>query len=223
MTAVTTRPPATRTAPRALGCGIAAPAVLVVVDLVHALARPGYDPLRHWVSHLALGSFGWVGTATLLATALLLGGYALGLRRACRALGAPRGYPLAVAVSALALLVAAVFPMDPSLGFPPGAVPQATAAGAVHDVAGPVFVLASAVAALLSRRVLAALGAPPTLRLGAPVVAALVAVAFVACAVLAGMAQSGVWPAAPSGLLERVAIATGLGWGGVVAWRARRP
>src|SRR5690606_279745 len=82
VTAVTTRPPATRTAPRALGCGIAAPAVLVVVDLVHALARPGYDPLRHWVSHLALGSFGWVGTATLLATALLLGGYALGLRRA---------------------------------------------------------------------------------------------------------------------------------------------
>ena len=51
--------------------------------LVQGALRPGYDPLRHPVSALALGGGpAWVQTLTFIVTGLLVLAYAIGLRRA---------------------------------------------------------------------------------------------------------------------------------------------
>jgi Protein of unknown function (DUF998) len=41
-------------------CGVIAGPLFVLVFLVEGAMTPEYDPLRHPVSSLALGSFGWI-------------------------------------------------------------------------------------------------------------------------------------------------------------------
>jgi len=86
---------------------------------------------------------GWLGSAVSIVTAVLLAAHVIGLLRLRQDIGGSMHYPIAVLVSTVGLAVAAVFPMDPSLGFPPGADPAVvpSVAGAVHDVAGPTFLL----------------------------------------------------------------------------------
>jgi len=221
----------TRTAPRetqlarlGLAAGIVGAGVFVVVDLVDALLRPDYSVLRHWVSHRALGDWGWVGVASLVVTALLLlvhGATTWTLPREARN---PSAYSVALVVAGAALLVAALFRVDPSLGYPPGvAEPAATTfAGRVHGVAGPVFMLALAASALFSEPFLKRLGEPPewarySWAAALAVVALLVLTAVVAAADLSG-AQWARW----SGAAQRVACYVGLCWMAAVAARTMR-
>lgn len=198
-----------------LGGGVVAGPLFVVSDLLDALTRADYDVLRHWVSHLALGPEGGLGTVRLVATAVLLAAGAGGVLRR-----GPRAYPTAVLVAATALAVAATFPMEPSLGFPPGSEPRGDLAGHVHDVAGPVFILALAVAAVLSRRVLSV--SWPGLARWGRMTGLGVLLAFVVCSVLVALDYAGSWPSSPSGLFERLAIGGGLLWTSVVAWTVAR-
>jgi hypothetical protein len=73
--------------------------------------------LRHPVSALALGDFGWVQTVVLRVTGLLALAFALGTPRAARP-----GISAAVliAVWGLGIFVAGIFPTDPVSGYPPG-------------------------------------------------------------------------------------------------------
>jgi hypothetical protein len=200
--------------------------LFVISDLVNALTRPGYQPLRHWVSHLSLGPLGWIGVATLVITAALLAGYALAVFRVGERRW--RAYPAAVAVAAVALVIAAIFPMDPSLGFPAGASADGvpTVAGQVHQIAGPLFIVALAVAAFTSGRVLRALGVRRARSRWGSTVGTAVIVAFIVCSTLVSLDYAGVIPHAWSGLFERIAIDAGLLWVSTVAAvaiRAPRP
>lgn len=227
MTLTTSTGTALHDAPAArlgLGAGVVGAVGFVLVDLADALLRPGYSPLRHWVSHRALGDLGWIGTVSLLAAGALLLAHGAALFAAARRAASGRGYATALIVAAVALLVAAVFPMDPSLGYPPGA-PQPdepTLAGRVHDVAGPVFILALAAGAFLSPRFLRALGDPPRWARHGPAVGIAVALAFVLTAVLVSLDYAGVGWARWSGAAERLAVYLGLLWVASVASRARR-
>lgn len=207
-----------------LGAGVVAAVGFVLVDFADALLRPGYSPLRHWVSHRALGDLGWIGTVSLLAAAALLLAHGASLFAAARRAESRSGYATALVVAAVALLVAAVFPMDPSLGYPP-ATPQPdapTLAGRVHDVAGPVFVLAMAVSAFLSPRFLRALGDSPQWARFGPAAGIAIALAFVLTAVLVSLDYAGVAWARWSGAAERLAIYLGLLWVASVArWLSR--
>lgn len=126
--------------------------------LVDGLLRPGYQPVRHPVSALALGPRGWIQTANFLVcgTAVTVGALVLPA-----ALGSVL---LAVAVGAfgVALVASGVFPMDPMRGYPPGA-PEGTPTTTsrrhdLHDRAGAVVFLALPVAAVIAAVVLTGTG-----------------------------------------------------------------
>ncbi|MFC5993796.1 DUF998 domain-containing protein [Pseudonocardia hispaniensis] len=184
---------------------IGAPAA-VLSWVVDGATRPGYDAWRHQVSHLALGERGWLGSAEIALAGLAVLGGAAGLR--CTPTAGP-WVPRLLALTGAALLAAAVFPIDPGQGYPPGAEAVRSWHGTLHDAAGlAVFAGLTAAAAVASRR------RPKRTawsRVSAAV-AVVVPVSWLVGAVLTGLDFAGVWPAPPSGLCERIALATGLLW-----------
>lgn len=222
------------TLPRtALAAGVASAPFLIVTDLLDGLSRPGYSVLRHWVSHRALGEYGWLGTGSIVLTAILLGFGAFGLLVVRRGARVGSLQPLFVTIAAAALLLAGVFTMDPSLGYPPGtSEPTVSFAGAVHQVAGPVFMISLAVAAILTRRFLARIDLPAAWARAGWVVGVLIVIAFAVCSTLVSLDYAEVVPSAWSGLFERATIYIGLSWSSAVcahilratrALRATRP
>ena len=69
------------TAKRLVRCGAAAGPLFVTTFLVEGARRQGYNPLRHPVSSLSLGSRGWVQVANFAVTGTLYLAGAAGLSR----------------------------------------------------------------------------------------------------------------------------------------------
>ena len=103
-----------------LNCGLVAGPFYIVVGLIQALTRPGFDLLRHDLSLLANGDLGWIQITNLVLTGLLVVAFAVGLRRALPA-GPGRVWgPLLLGVYGIGLVAAGFFTADPAFGFPPG-------------------------------------------------------------------------------------------------------
>lgn len=196
----------------------------VLVFLIDGFTRPGYDPLRHWISHLSLGERGWLGTANLLlggASSLLL---SAGLRRVFRSGTGSLWGPLFVALFGLGLLLAAAFPIDPGLGYPPGVEPgdSPSLTGTIHDVAGLiVFGALTAACLTLARRFRGNEQWKGWWRYSL-LTGILVPVAFIICSILVGLDYSGSFPGAPSGLFERISMILGSAWAALLAVRLLR-
>jgi len=130
-----------------LGWGVVAGPFYVVVGLVLALTRPGFQLAEHALSLLMLGEWGWMQRVNLILTALMVLAAALGFQRAIRS-----GRGLAIAalldVFGVCLILSAIFPPDPVPGFPAGSAGGvATTSGILHLVFGAVGFLALAAAA----------------------------------------------------------------------------
>ena len=67
-----------------LACGAIVGPLFVVGFLFIGATRANYDPLRHPVSSLALGDYGWVQSANFVVAGLLTLALSVGLRRALR-------------------------------------------------------------------------------------------------------------------------------------------
>ena len=67
-----------------LGWGVVAGPFYVVVGLVLAITRPGFDLTRHALSLLTLGDLGWLQRGNLILTGLMAIVAALGILRAIR-------------------------------------------------------------------------------------------------------------------------------------------
>lgn len=184
--------------------GAAGAWLFVVVFLVDGATRPGYHPVRHPVSALALGSRGWVqtGNFVLCGAAIALGAIALGRLGVFLA--------LAIGVFGLALIASGVFPMDPMRGYPPGTpdgTPEETSMRhRLHDDAGMVVFAALPIAAAIAAFTVESTG----WRWYAGITAALFAAVFVAF----GHAWENDSPRA--GLLQRITIVIGWSWLGAV-------
>jgi hypothetical protein len=122
-----------------LAAGTIAGPLYLVVGLVQAFTRPGFDLTRHDLSLLSNGDLGWIQATNLVVSGLLVVGGAIGMRRAVRAgLGRTWG-PLLVGVYGLGLVGAGFFSADPAMGFPPGTPANASAVswhGLMHLVCG---------------------------------------------------------------------------------------
>ena len=121
----------TTTAPKLLAAAVLAAPVFTVAAVVQAATRDGYDITRHPVSMLALGDLGWVQTTSFVATGLLSVVGAAGARRVLRGGRGSTWGPVLLALIGVGLLVAAVFRMDASDGFPLG-----TPAGRLTTMSG---------------------------------------------------------------------------------------
>jgi hypothetical protein len=135
----------TMTAPQPLlALGTAAGPVFLIVWLAQALTRDGFDPARHPMSLLSLGSAGWIQIANFVVTGVLLIGFAAGIRRVLNPGRAGTWAPILFAANGVGLILAGVFRTDAGAGFPAGAPEGAPASiswhGILHEVG---FALAS--------------------------------------------------------------------------------
>ncbi|MFB4193688.1 DUF998 domain-containing protein [Streptomyces carpaticus] len=191
----------------ALGCWL-----FVVTFLIDGWTRPGYSPVRHPVSALALGDRGWVQKTNFIACGLAITAGAAALP------GAVDSVLLAVvvAVFGLSLVASGVYPMDPMRGYPPGTPegdpPRFSKAHERHDWAGFAVFGLLPVAAVTAVFVL-----PGT---GWKVYAALTA--LVAVVSMARFSQAWESDDPRTGLIQRVFIVTGWLWLGIVFAHAAR-
>ncbi len=128
--------PATR---MLLTFGVIGAPLFVIVSLLQAFTREGFDPTRHPISMLSLGELGWIQVANFVLSGLLIFACAVGLRRVLHPGRAGTWGPLLIAVFGLSLIGGGVFLADPGLGFPPGAPegppPSVSTEGIVHGIA----------------------------------------------------------------------------------------
>ena len=140
-----------------LAGGVVAGPVYVVVGLVEAFTREGFDLAHHSLSLLANGPLGWIHGALLVVTGLLAIAGATGLRQAL-ADGSGRGWgPVLVGVYGAGLVTAGFLTADPAQGFPPGTAEGAPATytwhGIGHLAAGGIgFLCLIAACAVFARR-----------------------------------------------------------------------
>jgi hypothetical protein len=105
-----------------------APLLFAAGVILAARLHPGYDPVQHGISDLALGPGGWLQTANFVLTGLLLIAFALGLATDADS-GAARRAVLLLLLSGVGLLLLGLFPRDP-----PGMAP--TWHGVTHNLVG---------------------------------------------------------------------------------------
>ena len=203
--------------PAFLWAGVIAPILFTGVYLVEGATRPGYDPSRHQVSLLSLGEGGWVQVASFLVNGPLLVAFAIAMRARLAAGSGALAGPVALGLAGLGLIVAGLFSTQALFGYPPG-----TPAGMATDVTPTsvlhvfgafliIFGLISA-ALVLARRYWQS-GARGWAT--ASLAAALVVFVFFGAS---GGGPSGrlLFPEV-SGLLQRIALVTGLGWVAAIA------
>lgn len=150
----------TSTSRSLLLCGLVVGPLYLAVGLAQAFIRDGFDLARHSLSVLANGTGGWVQTANLALSGLLVIAAAIGFRSALRPQSRAAGWILSL--FGIGMLVGAVFPADPVDGFPVG-TPEGypttvSTKGLIHIIGGALGFLALAVscfvvaAAMLRRR-----------------------------------------------------------------------
>lgn len=208
--------------PRALlACGAVAGPLFVAAFLIEGATRAGYDPMRHPVSSLALGEYGWTQTVNFVVAGVLSLAFAVGLRIALRPGRASTWGPLMVGLWGIALVGAGVFVTDPVSGYPPGTpdLPVShTPIGRLHDAFGLLAWVSLPAACLVFARRFAGLG-----QLGWAAYSIATGVAFGTVWLLAGVGFSqtaGLVEVA--GLLQRTAIAIGWAWLTLLAVRTLR-
>lgn len=119
-----------------LTVGAVAGPLFTLMWIVESLTRADYNSLRHPVSSLALGDFGWVQVANFIVAGLLSLAFAFGLWLALRPQRGAMWGSLPVAIWGLGLLGAGIFITDPVSGYPlgtPDLILNPTPHGALHD------------------------------------------------------------------------------------------
>lgn len=175
--------------------------LFVSVFLVDGATRPGYSPVRHTVSALALGPRGWVQGVNFVVggTTIALGGVGSIVTGGHWAPG------LVLTALGLGLLASAV-PMDPMRGYPPGTPDtdpeEFSTAHSLHDGAGALVFFSLPVLSVVS-----AFALPGVLwTVGAALVTIVLAAALVAF-------ERGWREDSPStGLAQRAVLVPGLLW-----------
>jgi hypothetical membrane protein len=138
-------------------CGVLAGPIFIAAFIVEGAARADYDPMRHPVSSLAIGEYGWTQSANFVIAGLLTLGFAISLRHALPVNGKDSVWgPILVGVWAIGLIGAGLFVTDPVGGYPPGTplrIAEYSTAGALHDAFSlPAFIGLAAASFVYGRR-----------------------------------------------------------------------
>lgn len=176
--------------------------LFIIVFTIDGWTRPGYSPIRHPVSALALGPRGWIQTTSfvLCGGAIAAAGLSVIFWAGHWLLGS------VIAVFGLGLVASGVFAMDPMRGYPPGTADgdpiEHSRAHQLHDQAGMVVFAALPVAAAIAVFVL-------------PDMAWRISSALVAVGLTVGFAAFGAaWEndSPRTGLIQRAVIVLGWLW-----------
>ena len=212
-----------------LAAGVVGPELFVVVLLIEGATRPGYSAWRHFGSQLSLSDQGWEQIVNFLVCGLLCIGFAIGLRRAfASGKGAVAG-PMALALFGAALIAAGIFSTDPALGYPPGTSSptgspalHGTLHAMLHGLAGLVCFVSLAVACFVLARRFAGDARWRGWAAYSILTGVVVVLFFIASNTTSVLDMRGIWPNAPTGLLQRIAVVAGWGWVALLAARLLR-
>lgn len=199
-----------------LWAGVVGPITFAATFVLLGATRPGYDPVRHFVSLLSLGEGGWIQAANFVISGGLIASFGVGLRRQwTTGRGATWG-PRLVSAVGVGLMVSGIFAGDPGLGYPAGApagLPTDASwhAGIHYLGAAVVFVGLSIAAFMAARRAAAGRRGP-----------------FAGYSLASGLVTLGAWLApfalagtggvvTMAGLWQRIAIVAGWQWLVVIA------
>lgn len=159
-----------------LTAGYIAGPFFIVLSLVQAFTREGFDWIRHPASLLSLGNLGFIQIATFVITGLLYIACAVGLKRLHLSGVGRKWLPVLFVVVGIGFILGGVFVADPAFGFPPGTpegMPKHTSwHSMIHAFAPVIGSLAISAALLIFARRLWKQG-----RRGASIVAVLVVIA----------------------------------------------
>jgi hypothetical membrane protein len=195
-----------------LAGGVAGPILFTLAFTVLGAIRPGYAPMRQFVSLLSLSDDGWTMALTFLASGCLVIAGAVGIRRALRTGPGCRWIPRLTGLAGIGLVLAGIFPTDPLQGYPPGAatVMPSTASphAAIHLFGALLIFLLLPIATFVAARRFVAEGQSAW----AAYSVASGFVMLVANAVTsASPGTAGMFPDI-AGLLQRVSLIAGFGW-----------
>jgi Protein of unknown function (DUF998) len=144
-----------------LSCAVIAGPFYLVVGLIQAFTRPGFDITRHDLSLLSNGSLGWIHITNLIVTGLLVIVGAVGIKRALGSRRSGNWVSLLIGIYGLGLIGAGIFVADPALGFPLGTPADTNTIsphGFLHFVCGGLGFLAFIAACFVFARRFATLG-----------------------------------------------------------------
>ena len=144
-----------------LACAVIAGPFYLVVGLIQAFTRPGFDITRHDLSLLSNGFLGWIHITNLILTGLLVIAGAVGMRQALQGSRGGTWGPLLIGGYGLGLIGAGIFVADPALGFPvvtPADANAISGHGLLHFVCGGLGFLAFIAACFVFARRFAASG-----------------------------------------------------------------
>jgi hypothetical protein len=117
--------------------GILAPILFVGIFTLEGFLRPGYEPLKTYISALSLGPRGWIQMANFVVLGVLLLLFAWGIAAEFKDGKASRGGPILLAILGVLFLVSGPFVMDPT-GTP---TDQMSVHGMIHGIAGGIVFL----------------------------------------------------------------------------------
>ena len=118
-----------------LMCGALAGPLFTIIWFITGLTRTNYDPMRHPISSLSIGEFGWTQVTNFILTGLLTLGLAFGLRKALQSRGGSKWGVIWITAVGIGFIGAALFVADPMNGYPPGTpllLMQPTVIGRLH-------------------------------------------------------------------------------------------
>jgi hypothetical protein len=118
--------------------GMLGPGLFVVIFTLEGWLRPGYEPLKMYVSELSLGARGWIQIVNFVLFGLLLLVFTRGVAAEFQSGKASRGGANLLTILAICFLLSGPFVMDPA-GTPRN---QMTLHGTLHGILGGiVFIL----------------------------------------------------------------------------------
>ena len=129
--------------------GMIGPALFTLVFTLNGWLRPGYDPVRMYVSELSIGPGGWIQIVNFLMLGLCLGVFAVGVPKAFPTGKASRAGPILLGIVAVCYFISGPLVTDPAAMFDN----QQSVHGLLHGIFGAlVFSLSPACCFVFWRR-----------------------------------------------------------------------
>lgn len=130
-----------------LGWGIVAGPFYLLIGVIHALLRPGFDFTEHALSLLILTETGWIQRGNLILVGAMVMVAAWGFGRTVTGPARARTVQVLIAIYGVSLVGSGVFAPDPVAGFPAGAEATASLSGILHLAFGGIGFVVLGVAA----------------------------------------------------------------------------
>ena len=193
-----------------LWCGALAGPLFSIAWFIEGLNRDSYDPMRHPISALSLGEFGWTQIVNFIVTGILTLVLAFGLRTAFQIGREKTWIPILITIVGIGFLGTGLFATDPLSGYPlgtPAMLLPPTLIGSLHLLFAS-FILGLPVACVVMARHFDDQG-----ERNWAIYAKITAVAFIIVYLLA-MAGFLQLPGLVNyaGLLQRISVIIGMTW-----------